>query len=428
MTLAVSGVPGLPEITEGMDLAGLVLAAVPDLVDGSVVVVTSKAVSKAEGRVVRGTDRDAAVAAEMVRVVARRGSLQIGTTRHGMVTAAAGVDASNVAAGSVALLPVDPDASARRIRESLLARGGVNVAVVITDTGGRTWRVGVVDIAIGVAGLVPAEDHRGRVDAHGNQLVATVVAVADEVAAASELVRPKLGGIPVAVVSGLAERVLPAGRHGPGAQALVRERAEDLFPYGSRDVLFARRTVRRFTATPVAADSLARAAAAAAGAPAPHHTRPWRFVHCADRERRSRLLDRMREAWRSDLRADGLAKGAIAARLGRGRLLDDAPEIVVPCLVREGEHQYPDPRRADAERAMFLLAAGAGIEHFLLSLAVDGLGSAWVSSTLFCAEVVRDALDLPDGWHPLGAIAVGHPLDPVALREDGDGADLLLVR
>ena len=426
--VSVRGVAGVGEVAAGTDLVALVAGAAGPLADGDVVVVTSKVVSKAEGRVVAGTDRAAAVAAETVRVVARRGPLRIVETAHGIVTAAAGVDASNVAPGSVVLLPVDPDASARSLRAGLGGATGANVAVVVTDTGGRTWRDGVVDIAVGVAGLAPLTDLRGRTDPYGNPLSATVVAVADEVAGASELVRPKLGGVPVAVVSGLAGHVLPRGEHGPGAAALVRDRADDLFPLGSRDVLFARRTVRAFTGDPVDPAVLARAAAAAAGAPAPHHTAPWRFVVCADPDRRTRLLAAMRDRWRADLRGDGLDDAAVERRVARGRLLDDAPALVVPCLAADGAHRYPDERRSRAEEAMFLLAAGAGIEHFLVSLAVDGLGSAWVSSTLFCPDVVVEALDLPAGWRPLGGIAVGHPVVPPALRDDGDGAELLLLR
>jgi len=428
MSLTVRGITGIGEIGPDTDLVALVAAAVPDLTDGDVVVLTSKAVSKAEGRLVAGTDRESAVTAESVRVVARRGPLRIVETRHGLVTAAAGVDASNVPLGWIALLPVDPDASARRLRAGLLARAGVNVAVLVTDTGGRTWRDGVVDVAIGLAGLDPTDDLRGRVDDYGNALSATVVAVADEIAAASELVRPKLGGVPLAVVGGLGARVLPVGWDGPGATALVRSRTGDLFPFGSRDVLFARRTVRAFTDAPVDPVALGRAAAAAAGAPAPHHTTPWRFVICADPDPRSRLLAAMREAWQADLRADGLGTAEVERRVARGALLDAAPALVVPCLVADGAHAYPDARRSAAEEAMFLLSAGAGIEHFLLSLAVDGLGSAWVSSTLFCPEVVSGALDLPAGWRPLGAVAVGHPASPPPLREDGDGSELLLMR
>lgn len=423
LPIAVEG-----EITAGADLADLLLAVAPPLADGDVLVVTSKAVSKVEGRVLAGTSRAAAVAAQTVRVVARRGPLQIVVTPQGFVTAAAGVDESNTPAGTVVLLPLDPDASARALRHAVAGRSGRNVAVVVTDTAGRAWRDGVVDLAIGVAGLDPLVDWRGRTDTHGNVLTATVVAVADEIAAAAELVRPKLGGVPAAIVRGLPGAVLAPGEDGPGATALVRERAADLFALGSRDVLFTRRTVRAFTDEPVPPAALARAAAAATGAPAPHHTRPWRFVEIVDPARRALLLDTMAARWRADLLADGLDAGTVEARVRRGDLLRTAPTVVVPCLDPAGLHDYPDGRRADAEQAMALLAAGAGIEQFLLSLAVDGLGSAWISSTLFCAADVVAVLELPGHWRPLGAIAVGRPAVEPALRPDELPDGILLRR
>jgi coenzyme F420-0:L-glutamate ligase/coenzyme F420-1:gamma-L-glutamate ligase len=164
--LVVLPVDGLPEVTPGADLAGM-LATVAALADGDVLVVTSKVVSKAEGRVLRG-DRAGAVDAETVRVVARRGETRIVENRQGLVMAAAGVDASNVEPGTVVVLPEDPDRSARRLREEVRRRTGRNVAVVVSDTAGRAWRLGQTDIAIGVAGLVPLADCAGKVDAHGN--------------------------------------------------------------------------------------------------------------------------------------------------------------------------------------------------------------------------------------------------------------------
>lgn len=432
LPVAVDGeiAEGDPDAPGGV-LAGLVavlLDAAPPLRDGDVLVVTSKAVSKAEGMVRRGPSREDAVADQTVRVVARRGPLQIVVTPQGFVTAAAGVDASNTEAGTVVLLPRDPDGSARAIRRLVRGRTGRTVAVVVTDTAGRAWRDGVVDLAVGAAGLPPLVDWRGRTDAFGNTLTATVVALADEVAAAAELVRPKLGGVPAAVVRGLAGAVLPAGDDGPGARVLSRAREQDLFSLGSRDVLFSRRTVRAFTAAPVPPAAVARAAAAATGAPAPHHTRPWRFVEVADPARRTRLLDAMAERWRTDLAADGLDPAAVEARVHRGDLLRGAPVVVVPCLDPTGAHDYPDGRRHGGEEAMFLLAAGAGIEQFLLSLAVDGLGSAWISSTLFCPDVVTAVLDLPPQWRPLGAIAAGWPAAEPPLRADDLPAGVLVRR
>ena len=226
---------GLPEVAAGDDLAGLV-ARHAALRDGDVVAVTSKVVAKAEGRVRRG-HRDDAVAGETARVVARRGPVLIVRTHHGLTMAAAGIDASNVASGSVVLLPQDPDDSARRLRERLHRLTGANVAVVVTDTAGRAWREGQTDMAIGAAGLTPLEDFVGRVDAHGNELAVTRPAVADELAGAAELVQGKLHGRPVAVLRGRPDLVLPAGEHGPGARALVRDDDSDMFGYGAREAV-----------------------------------------------------------------------------------------------------------------------------------------------------------------------------------------------
>jgi coenzyme F420-0:L-glutamate ligase/coenzyme F420-1:gamma-L-glutamate ligase len=235
--LVLEAVEGLGEITPGTDLAGL-LADVVDLRDGDVLVLTSKVVSKAEGRVVEG-DRDGAVEDETLRVVARRGGTRIVENRQGLVLAAAGVDASNVAAGSVVLLPEDPDRSARVLREGVLARTGHNVAVVVSDTAGRPWRTGQTDIAIGVAGMAPLEDFAGLVDGYGNALAVTAPAVADELAGAAELVTGKLGGRPLTVARGLAQRVLPPGEHGQGARSLQRPREQDLFALGTREAVVA---------------------------------------------------------------------------------------------------------------------------------------------------------------------------------------------
>ena len=233
--LSVLPVDGVGEVGPGDDLAALVRAGV-ELEDGDVLVVTSKVVSKAEDRVVAG-EREDLLAGETDRVVARRGPTSIVRTHHGLVMAAAGIDASNTAAGTAVLLPVDPDASARALRETLLASTGRNVAVVVTDTAGRAWRTGQTDIAVGVAGLLPLDDHAGRVDPHGNPLAVTAPAVADEVAAAADLVKGKLGRRPFAVARGLADRVLPAGEHGPGAAALVRPEEQDMFGLGAREAV-----------------------------------------------------------------------------------------------------------------------------------------------------------------------------------------------
>lgn len=425
--ISVIPVEGLPDIAAGDDLAGRIAAAAT-LLPGDAVVITSKVVSKAEGRVL-AMDRDQAIAAESVREVARRGDLRIAETRHGLVLAAAGVDTSNVPAGTVALLPVDPDASARALRDRLQQLAGIPLAVVITDTAGRPWRRGLTDLSIGIAGLAPLVDYRGRTDPYGNLLQSTEVAVADEVAAAADLVKGKLAGVPVAIVRGLASD--PAGG-GPdldaGARALVRPAAEDLFRLGSADVVPARRTIRHFGPQPVDPAAVRRAVGAAITAPAPHHTVPWRFVLVESAQRRRALLDAMREAWRADLAHDGFSPESIEGRLRRGEPLYRAPYLVVPCLLADGAHPYPDRRRSAAEREMFLVAMGAGVQNLLIALAVEGLGSCWVSSTMFCRDVVRTELALPAGWEPMGAVGIGHPITPPAERPARDPDDVIVTR
>lgn len=230
---------GLPEIAPGDDLVALLADLLRDdpPVDGDVLVLTSKVVSKAEGRVVSADDREQAITDETVRVVATRehstGVTRIVENRLGLVMAAAGVDASNTPEGTVLLLPVDPDSSARRLRAGLSDVFGARIGVVITDTAGRPWRQGVTDIAIGAAGLVVLDDLRGQVDTFGRPLVMTQAAVADEIASAGELVKGKAEGRPLAVVRGLGHLV--TDDDGPGARALVRLGAEDMFAQGSAE-------------------------------------------------------------------------------------------------------------------------------------------------------------------------------------------------
>jgi coenzyme F420-0:L-glutamate ligase/coenzyme F420-1:gamma-L-glutamate ligase len=423
-SLTVTGVTGLPEIAGGADLAALITGAAPMLADGDIVVVTSKIVSKAEGRVIRA-DREQAIDDETVRVVARRGPARIVETRHGLVLAAAGVDNSNTVPGTVALLPEDPDGSARRLRKALRERTGATVGVIITDTMGRPWRVGQTDTAIGAAGVAPLRDYRGRVDTFGSPLEVTLAAVADEIAAAADLVKGKTSGIPVAIVGGLSELVTESD--GPGAQALIRPAAEDMFRYGSADVLTARRTVREFTDVPVDSAAVRRAIGAAITAPAPHHSTPWRFAVLESAAARTALLDDMLAAWIADLRGDGFTEEQITRRVRRGEPLRRAPLIIVPCLVAEAAHDYPDERRAAAEREMFVVAVGAAVQNLLVALAVEGLGSCWVSSTMFCRPVVTGALGLPPSWEPMGAVGVGHPAAPAPDRPPRDPDSFLLI-
>lgn len=247
--LQVVAPDGVPTLTSGADVAAVLTPLLANLIwpDGSVgvgagdvVVISSKIVSKAEGRLARAADREQAIDGESVRLVATRAyedgrpPLRIVENRQGVVMAAAGVDASNTHPGTVLLLPEDPDASARTIRRGLAARlGGVRPGVILTDSAGRPWRAGVTDFALGAAGIVGLDDLRGSLDDAGRPLETTVVAAADEIAAAADLLKRPTGGRPVAVVRGVAHLV--THEDGPGARGLNRTGAEDMFALGSAE-------------------------------------------------------------------------------------------------------------------------------------------------------------------------------------------------
>jgi len=236
---SIWAVPGIPEIVPGMDLAmviGDAIAASGSLHHGDIVVVSSKVVSKAEGRVVLAADREQAITDETVRVVATRafpgGVTRIVENHLGIVGAAAGVDASNTPDGTVLLLPADPDASAAALRAALTDRFDVALGVIVTDTLGRPWREGQTDIAIGGSGVILLEDLRGTLDAQGRRLDVTLPAVGDEIAAAADLAKRKSAGLPVAIVSGLGHLLDEAA---PGARALIRASDKDMFRLGTQE-------------------------------------------------------------------------------------------------------------------------------------------------------------------------------------------------
>jgi coenzyme F420-0:L-glutamate ligase/coenzyme F420-1:gamma-L-glutamate ligase len=234
-SLAVWAPEGIGEVVPGDDLATVIGAVlVGQLADGDIVVVTSKVVSKAEGRVIAAADREQAITDETVRVVATReharGVTRIVENHLGIVAAAAGVDASNTPDGTVLLLPEDPDASAKALRGALQKRFGLKLGVLITDTLGRPWREGQTDVAIGAAGVRVIDDLRGTIDSHGRTLDVTASAVADEIAGAADLVKGKTSGRPVAVVRGLAHLVVDDAA---GARSIVRSAETDMFRTGS---------------------------------------------------------------------------------------------------------------------------------------------------------------------------------------------------
>jgi coenzyme F420-0:L-glutamate ligase / coenzyme F420-1:gamma-L-glutamate ligase len=445
--LQIVSLAGLGRFTAGDDIAALIIEQLPalhwpdgttGLADGDIVVVTSKIVAKAQGRVQPGADRDAAIAQETVRVVATkrtpRGLTQIVQTADGLVLAAAGVDASNVEPGHVVLLPKRPDDVATQIRDAINTHLGITVGVLITDTMGRPWRLGVTDVAIGAAGIVVLDDFTGRTDTFGRTLEMTMVAIADELASAAELTQPKIGGSPISVVRGAQAWVQQTDQN---AGTLVRPLDEDLFSLGTSEAIRLgrqtaaanRRTIRRFTADDVDDAILTAAIAAAITAPAPHHSQPWRFCILRDEPIRTTLLDAMRDRWIDDLRSiDAFTDASIEKRLQRGDILRTAPVIILPFLnMADGPHSYPDGRRSGFERDLFMVAGGAAVQNLLVALAAHDVGSAWISSTMFCPDVVQAVLKLEGSMQPLGAIAVGYPDGDASERASRNPANVLLT-
>jgi coenzyme F420-0:L-glutamate ligase / coenzyme F420-1:gamma-L-glutamate ligase len=389
-SLTVVPLAGLPEVRPGDDLAPLLLEAVRaagmELADGDVLAVTSKVVAKAEGRLVplpadpAGRERALreAVAAETVRVVARRGRLVIAETRQGMVGANALVDASNAGGDALVLLPRDPDASAARLRAAIEELDGHDVAVVVTDTLGRPWRLGQTDVAVGLAGMGALEDWRGRPDGDGRLLEVTEVAVADEVAAAADLVKGKASRVPAALLRGV-----PRPRGDGGARDLVRPPGDDLFRTAGTvedllAVLEGGAPPARFTADPVDPAVLDRAAATAATVPLPGG---WRLrvvpVPAAARDRCTAVLSPARPP---------------------GPSFADAPLLLAPCLA---------PTPGAAEAAGLELAAGGAVRTLQLALHVQGIASRFAPAPPEGWAALAEALDVADGWRPLGLVAAG---------------------
>lgn len=435
--LRIIPIRGIPEVQRGTDIGSLIAHAAPWLEHGDVVVLTSKIVSKAEGRVVpapsdaeeRDLLRRKLIDAESVRVLARFGRTLITENKLGIVQAASGVDGSNIATDEIALLPEDPDASAAAIRRRIKTLLGVDVGVLVTDTMGRAWRLGQTDAAIGASGVRVLHPYTGVRDGYGNDLQVTNIAVADELAAAADLAKGKLTATPVAVIRGFT-----VVDDGSTARDLIRDADEDLFRLGThealtqgrREALLVRQSVREYSDVPVPPEDIRAALGEALTAPAPHHTRPVRFLWLRTPETRRRLLDALRARWRSDLAGDGLPEASIDRRVARGEILYRAPEVIIPFLVPEGAHDYPDSRRQIAEHTMFTVAVGAAVQGLLVALAVRDIGSCWIGSTIFAPDVVRTELGLSDDWHPLGAVAVGYPAQPLSPRQPRSLDDLVM--
>ena len=362
MTIELIPLEGIPEVAPGDDLATVLETALAPHRprDGDVVAITQKVVSKAEGRIVPSADRATWVARESVAVVARRGELVITRTRHGLVCANAGIDASNVAPGFLTLLPEDPDASAEHVEKELMARFGLTrLGVVITDTFGRPWREGVVDVAIGCAGLPALIDLRGTTDDRGSILETTVVALADAVAAASGLVMTKTARVPAALVRGLdaAGGGAPSGT----ARELVRAPADDLFRESVPVAVAAMRPGRAFGDGTVARDLLEEAIIAASSDTGASRCSFVALDSAAARRRLLAVVDRPAEVFRA------------------------APVLVVPCVAAPG-----------ASEEATLLTTGAAIRSLVIALRGLGLASSW-----------EPGLALDPDLRPIGIVAVG---------------------
>ncbi|MEO8476403.1 MAG: coenzyme F420-0:L-glutamate ligase [Actinomycetota bacterium] len=373
MRVELVPIEGLPEFGPDDELARILLPSLraSGVAEGDVVVVTSKIVSKTEGRLVPGTDRVEAVAAETARVVARRGDLLIAETHHGFVCANAGVDASNLDEGVLALLPEDPDRSAQTLREALMTGLALEgLGVLITDTFGRAWRTGLVNVAIGCAGLPAEIDLRGRADHHGRALEATIVAYADEIAAASGLVMAKDARVPVAIVRGLIPPAAPDGR----ATDLIRPSEEDLFRESPLEALRAPRAVPSFAPGEVPRAWLVDAIAIAASDDAPLPA--------------------------------GLRFSVVTSSLGKARLASSVPGIPpgagVFVVVEADADAGPADVGAVAERLRLALGAmGVAVTRSRSAHAPDGLGPACVVA---CGLI-------PEG----GAPAPRPPFDPASI-------------
>ena len=445
--IQVFGIPSDHQFTSQDDLIAILLDSLRPantLHNGDIIVITSKVVAKCEGRVVTEVqDRESAISSETKRVVATkvhdRGVTTIVETHTGLILAAAGVDASNTEPGTIVLLPVDSDHSARRLREQIEERAGVSIGVIITDTLGRAWRLGVTDHAIGAAGVTVLDDLTGEPDAFDRTLEMTIVAVADEIAAASELVRPKDSLTPFAIVRGLGHLVTE--EHGPGARAIIRPTDEDLFSLGTAEAIALgkeraitdRRTTRNFTHEVVPQGVILTAIEAAVTAPAPHHTAPWKFLvlHFHDpqhHQKRIALLDAMAATWQRDLQAEGKSQEEVFKRIARGDILRTAPCVVLPFVdLAAGAHTYPEVGgRNNSERDMFLVAGGAAVENLLISISAQGYGGAWISSTLFCPDTVRNHLGLGSSLLPLGAVAIGLSKSSPSPRSPKNPASFLI--
>lgn len=430
---------GVPLVKPGDDLADVVLEGLSTsgetLRDGDVLVIAQKIVSKAEnrlvqlatvtpspeaGRLAREVNKDPRlvelILRESTEVVRHRRDVLIVAHRLGFVIANAGVDQSNVEHGAhdatALLLPENPDATCRQLRNALRGRTGAEVAVIINDSHGRAFRNGTVGVAIGASGLTALADLRGTPDLYGRRLQSTEVALADEIASAASLLMGQAGeGRPIVLARGIAHP------RGDGVAAdLLRPKKIDLFRAppepGPTAAPGRRRSIRRYTKAPVPDDIIKRVLEAAIEAPSAHNRQPWRFAVLKGAAGKHRLAEAMARRLREDRSRDGdpseLIEQDVARSISR---ITGAPLAILVCLTMEDMDVYPDARRAGAEHQMAVQGTAMAMQNLLLAAHTAGLGAAIMCAPLFCPEAVRAALGLPAAWEPQALITMGFPAD-----------------
>jgi len=437
-TVLFKALSGTPLVRPGDDLTEIILTALQTsgerLQDGDVLIIAQKIVSKAEGQIVALEAVKPSAAAEQLatainkdprlvelilsesnEVVRLRRDVLVVEHRSGLVMANAGIDQSNVVQDNpnsmALLLPKDPDGTCDALRTSLRERTGTDVAVIINDSHGRAFRNGVVGVAIGVSGITALSDLRGVPDLFGRQLKSTDVALADEIASAASLVMGQSGeGRPIVLARGI------ASSRGDGRVAdLIRPKPLDLFrtvtPSEVHDVLRQRRSVRRYAAKSVASELIHRILTTATHAPSAHNRQPWRFAVLAAAAPKVRLARAMAERLREDRTRDGADAAAIEQDTSRSiARITGAPVVVLVCMTMDDMDIYPDDRRTKAEHQMAVQSTAMAVQNLLIAAHAEGLGTSVMCAPLFCPDVVRAALGLPESFEPQALVTLGFPV------------------
>jgi coenzyme F420-0:L-glutamate ligase/coenzyme F420-1:gamma-L-glutamate ligase len=444
VSVRLTALAGIPMVKSGDDLFSIILSALKgsgeQLRDGDILVIAQKIVSKAEGRLVRLADVTPSSQAEALarevnkdprlvelilqestEVVRARRDVLVVAHRSGFVLANAGIDQSNVEHGRVdemaLLLPRDPDASCAALCAALKTHTGANVAVIINDSHGRAFRNGVVGVALGVSGMAALTNLRGTPDLFSRSLRHTEVGTADEIASAASLLMGQgAEGRPIILARGIV-----VSRSDGRATDLVRPKELDLFRTSAAplpaaehiNVLFGRRSIRRYSDEQVPDQLLAELLRAATYAPSAHNRQPWRFAVIKSAGAKSRLAQAMGDRLRIDRTGDGDPPEIIEADVARSICrIANAPVGIVACMTMEDMDRYVDAVRASAERQMAVQGTAMAMQNLLLAAHALGLGSSIMCAPVFCPDTVRASLELPSQWEPQGLITLGWPGGP----------------